>query len=106
MKFYAGLFQETLPNFLNDNSIDLKGKKNVIHLDADIYSATLYALMLLSPKLKPNDVLIFDEFSYPNLDEFRAYYNFLESSYIKCSYIAATQGFAQTAFKVNGVLVN
>ena len=48
-KFYQGLFQQTVPGFLK--GID-PSKKNVIMLDADLYSATLYALTQMAPFLK------------------------------------------------------
>ncbi|MGI8635202.1 MAG: hypothetical protein ACR2KZ_07345, partial [Segetibacter sp.] len=43
-KYYKGLFQQTVPGFLKelDNS-----RRNVIMLDADLWSATLYALTSL-----------------------------------------------------------
>src|SRR5258705_1610059 len=44
IKFYQGLFQQTLPGFLNelDNT-----RRNIIMMDADLYSATLYVLTSL-----------------------------------------------------------
>jgi hypothetical protein len=63
-----GLFQDTLPLFLN--RYERRGTL-IVHLDADLYSSTLYVLARLSDVLRAGDVLIFDEFSQP-LHEYRA----------------------------------
>ena len=61
-KFHKGLFQQTLPSFLKnfDNS-----KRNVVMMDADLYTATLYVLTSLAPFLKKDDIVFFDEFAVP-----------------------------------------
>lgn len=94
--FVKGLFQETLPGFLEkfeDN------KPKVIHLDADLYSATLYVLTKMHHLLKPGDILIFDEFNVPN-HEYKAYLNFTESYYFKSELVAAQNNYFYTAIKV------
>jgi hypothetical protein len=68
VKFIAGLFQDTLPKFLTDTPLS---NRLVIHLDADIYSATLYVLTKMHDFLKPGTIIVFDEFSSV-LHEFRA----------------------------------
>ncbi|MBK5272193.1 MAG: class I SAM-dependent methyltransferase, partial [Bacteroidia bacterium] len=85
-KFYQGLFQQSLPGFLPelDNS-----KKNIIMMDADIYSATLYVLISIAPFLKKDDIIFFDEFAVPT-HEFKAYLDFVQSYYINLELIAAT----------------
>jgi O-methyltransferase len=69
--FVEGLFQETLNHF---DMPDLNAV-TILHLDADLYSSTLYVLTLLNEKLKTGDILIFDEFAYAT-DEFRAFLDF------------------------------
>jgi O-methyltransferase len=71
--FQVGWFQDTLPEFVKDFS---SGKPMVVHLDADLYSSTLLALVMMAPKLKTGDILIFDEFA-DYLHEFRAFSDFL-----------------------------
>jgi hypothetical protein len=95
--FYQGLFQQTLPGFLKtfDNS-----KLNVIHMDADLYTATLYTLTMLAPYLKKGDIILFDEFCVPT-HEFLAVKNFTESYYINLKPIAACNNYTFTAFLVN-----
>lgn len=95
-KFYTGLFQQTLPGFLDsfDNT-----RKNVIMLDADLYSATLYTLATLAPYLKKGDIIFFDEFVVPT-HEFMAFENFIRSWYMNFELIGAANNYYFVAFKV------
>ncbi|MDB5191443.1 MAG: class SAM-dependent methyltransferase [Segetibacter sp.] len=95
-KFYTGLFQQTVPGFLLelDNT-----KRNVFMMDADLWSATLYALTMLAPYLKKGDIIFFDEFVVPT-HEFKAYMDFVESYYVKLELIAAANNYYFAAFKV------
>lgn len=95
-RFFKGLFQETLPSFLTEFKTDLR---KVIHLDADIYSSTLFALTMMGPYLNKDDILIFDEFNVP-LHEFKAFTEFINSYYIKVKVIGAVNNYYQTAFKI------
>ena len=95
--FNKGLFQETLPTFLTDYTF---GKRNVIHMDADLYTSTLYVLTSLAPYLSKGDIIIFDEFGVP-LHEFRAFMDFTKSFYLDYKLIAASNNFYQAAFIVN-----
>jgi len=74
-RFVKGLFQDTLPGFLRDYRVE---RRKVVHLDADLYSSTLFVLTSLAPFLRTGDVLLFDEFGVP-LHEFRALRDFLEA---------------------------
>lgn len=97
-KFYKGLFQQTVPSFLKelDNS-----KRNVLMMDADLWSATLYALTSLAPFLKKGDIIFFDEFVVPT-HEFKALLDFTQSYYINLELIAAANNYYFVAFKVTG----
>lgn len=94
--FHQGLFQQTLPGFLPelDNS-----RRNVIMMDADLYSATLYVLTSLAPFLKKGDIIFFDEFAVPT-HEYKAYSDFVQSYYLDLELIAAANNYYFTAFKV------
>jgi hypothetical protein len=70
-RFLVGLFQDTLVAFLGE--VDWQ-RPTVVHLDADLYSSTLFVLLTVVPRLKAGDVLIFDEFQ-DYLDEYRAFEN-------------------------------
>ncbi len=95
-KFFKGLFQQTLPGFLKE--LDTR-KKNVLMMDADIYSATLYALTTLAPYLKKGDIIFFDEFVVPT-HEFKAFLDFTQSYYISLELIAAANNYYFAAFRV------
>lgn len=96
-KFYQGLFQQTLPDFLKifDNK-----NKNVIMLDADLYTATLFTLTSLAPYLKKDDIIFFDEFVVPT-HEFMAYQHFINSYYFNLELIGAANNYYFVAFKVS-----
>jgi hypothetical protein len=96
VKFYQGLFQQTVPGFL----LELNNqKKNVIMMDADLYSATLYGLTSMAPFLKKGDIIFFDEFAVPT-HEFKAFYDFTLSYHINLELIAASNNYYFAAFKV------
>ncbi len=95
-KFYQGLFQQTLPEFLK--TFDNKNK-TVLMLDADLYTATLYTLTSIAPYLKKGDIIFFDEFVVPT-HEFMAYQQFIDSYYFNMELIAAANNYYFVAFKV------
>jgi len=95
VKFFKGLFQDTLPEFLAAYPMN-NGKRKIIHLDADLFSSTLYALTSLAPYMKKGDILIFDEFNVPR-HEYYAYKCFTEAFYIKTKLIAAVNNYYQVA---------
>ena len=59
-RFVKGLFQDTLPTWIAGRKFD---NRLVIHLDADLYNATLLVLIHLLPHVKIGDVILFDEMS-------------------------------------------
>ncbi len=91
--FKVGLFQETLPGFLKEFNSNLR---TIIHMDADIYSATLYVLTSLSRILKKGDIIFFDEFNVPK-HEFKAFTEFVDSYYVKYKVIGAVNNYYQIA---------
>ena len=95
-EFHQGLFQQTLSQQLKN--VDLN-KRNVVMMDADLYSATLYVLTTIAPILKRGDLVFFDQFAVPT-HEFRAYFDFTQSFYMKLELIAAANNFYFVAFKV------
>ncbi len=95
-KFFQGIFQKTLYEFLATYKSD---KRKVILMDADLYSSTLFVLSTLSPYLRKGDILIFDEFNVP-LHEYKAFKDWTESFYINYSLIGEVNNFYQVAFKL------
>lgn len=99
-RFVKGLFQDTLPGFIGENRQRLQAPgRSIIHMDADLYTATLFALSQLYPFIKKGDIILFDEFNVP-LHEFKAFTEFTASFYIKLKPVAAVNNFYQTAFIV------
>jgi O-methyltransferase len=96
ISFISGLFQESLPRFLADYRSD---KRKVIHMDADLYSSTLFVLTRLLPFLKKDDIIIFDEFGVPT-HEFRAFSDIVSSYHLKFELLAAINNYLQIAIKL------
>lgn len=94
--FYKGLFQETLPGFLRDYRAV---RPLVIHIDCDLYSASLYALTQIDSIAKPGTVLIFDEF--PSLlHEFRALEDYCSAYMRSYEVVGTTQHNVQIAIRM------
>ena len=97
--FIKGIFQHTLAAFLKENGNQMAGKPKIIHLDADLFSSTIFALSQLYPFLQKGDLIFFDEFNVAN-HEFFAYKIFTEAFYVNLKLIGAQNNFYQTAFVV------
>jgi hypothetical protein len=93
-----GLFQDSLPPFIQAGKVT-KAQRKVIHLDADLYSSTLYVLTSLAPFLKAGDLILFDEFNVPD-HEFAAWEHFCKAYYIKFEVLAAVNNYYQIAVKL------
>lgn len=96
-KFLKGLFQTSLPPFLK--GYGNPDRKKIIHLDADLFSSTLFALTSLSPFLRPGDILFFDEFNVPN-HEYFAFKTFTEAFYIQTRLLGAVNNYYQVALRI------
>jgi O-methyltransferase len=94
--FIKGLFQKSLPAFLKEHEIT--GMK-IIHMDADLFSSTLFVLSTLFPYLEKGDIIIFDEFNCPN-DEFAAFKIFCDCFHIKPELLFEVNNYHQVAFKL------
>ena len=94
--FYKGLFQDTLIPFLEQYR---NGPRKLIHMDADIFSATLFSLSQLYRVLNDGDIILFDEFAVPK-HEFKAFKIFTESFYVKYEVIGAANNYLFLAVKI------
>lgn len=99
--FIKGLFQDTLYTFLDNyrKTLDSPEVVRVLHMDADLYSSTLFALTMMAPFLRKGDIVLFDEFNIPN-HEFAAWSDFIKSYYIKYEVIGSVNNFYQTAIRI------
>jgi hypothetical protein len=97
--FVKGIFQDTLNNFINSNVIELKNKQKIIHMDADLFSSTIFVLSQLYQYLNKGDIILFDEFNVAN-HEFFAFDILTKAFYVKLKPIAAVNNFYQVAFVV------
>jgi hypothetical protein len=100
ISFIKGLFQETLPEFLENYN---NNHQLVIHNDSDLYSSTLYVLTLAHKIIVPGTIIIFDEFS-SILNEFRALEDYT-SSYLRdyeviAATVSSTGYYSQVAIKM------
>jgi O-methyltransferase len=73
VKFIKGWFKDTIPPFVKDF---VPRGRLVLHLDADLYSSTMLALVHLDPFISEGTILIFDEF-YDREHEFKAFTDWL-----------------------------
>ena len=96
VKFYKGLFQDTVPGFVKE--LDTERRK-VILMDADLFSSTLYVLTMLAPYLKKGDIILFDQFNVP-MHEFLAFQIFTSSFYLKFDLIGAANNYYFCAFEL------
>jgi hypothetical protein len=97
-KFYKGYFQHTLFDFEHEVNLH-NGRRKVIHLDADLFSSTLFVLTTVAQYLRPGDILLFDEFNVPN-HEYYAFDIFCRTYYVKCELIGAVNTYYQVAFRI------
>ena len=91
VEFVKGWFHRTLPGF----AIDPGGYDAVVvHLDADLYSSTLFVLCQLWPRLD-QFYAVFDEFTN---HETRALYNFSQAFPCEIEFLAHDDGLPRRVF--------
>ena len=85
--FVKGWFQHTLPGFL----AGFQSRNHaIVHLDADLYSSTLYVLSKLDQILTPGSIVIFDDFGIVT-GVFRALSDYTQA-YLRKYRVVAHQG--------------
>jgi O-methyltransferase len=99
VKFIKGMFQDTFGPFFAEYSSD---RRKVIHMDADLYSSTLFVLTGLAYRLRPGDIVIFDEFGSIRMaqHEFRAFEDFCSAFRGSFKSLGATSTLETVAMKV------
>jgi O-methyltransferase len=96
VNFIRGLFQDSLPGFLK--AYESKNRK-VIHMDADLYTSTLFVLTRLLPLLNKEDIIIFDEFGVPT-HEFKAFDEIVSAYKLNYEFLGAINNYLQIAIKI------
>ena len=76
VRLVKGWFNRSLPPLLDQIEAEAGDRAVVVHLDADLYSSTLYALNRISERI-PSFYFIFDEFAG---HEARALHNFRQAT--------------------------
>ena len=93
-----GLFQDTVDAFSRDFQ---PRNRLVIHLDADLYSSTLYCLMHLDRHIAPGTILFFDEFTARECtDEFAALQDYCVSCYRDYTVLASRSDYVKLAVEI------
>jgi len=95
--FIKGLFNESLRPFLD--SYERKNRL-VIHIDADLCSSSLYALMTMDPIIKRGTLIVFDDFN--PADEFAALYHYANSCGREWQVVAARRDLVKLAVVITG----
>lgn len=105
-QFVKGLFQATFIDFLHKTYPDRTAAtpKKVIHLDADLYSSTVFVLTTIAPYLNEGDIIMFDEFNVPN-HEYAAWQLFTSTYYVDYEVLGAVNNYYQVAVKYKGMAV-
>jgi len=89
VELFAGLFQDTLEDFLKEHPEPAA----YIHLDADLYSSTKYVLDQLESRIVPGTVISFDEVYNKDVyleHEMKAWLEFVERTGIDYKWITRT----------------
>jgi hypothetical protein len=94
--FVAGLFQQTLPEFLRTYK---PAGRQIIHVDADLFSSALFVLNQIGPITQAGDIYIFDEF-HVWMDEFRAFQLFLCAFPFRYKVLFRSPDWSQVAIKI------
>ncbi len=100
VQFHPGWFDRTLPDFCRQFTAV---NPLVIHLDADVYSSTIFTLRQLRSFITDSTILIFDEF-FDREHEMKALTEFMEETSLNLACIGATSAYTQVAFRVSGII--
>jgi hypothetical protein len=94
--FYKGLFQDTVIPFLEEYK---STNRKLIHMDADLFSSSIFVLSQFYRVLNDGDIILFDEFAVPR-HEFLAFKIFTESFYVDYDVIGAANNYLFLAIKI------
>lgn len=101
VELFKGWFKESLPEFVKNHQFD--ECIAFLHVDSDIYSAASTAFQILSPKICPGTIIVFDElYNFPGFEnhEFKAFQEFLNKSGYEAKYLAYNIYHEQVAVQI------
>ncbi len=81
-----GWFDKTLPKFLLNKDGDI----SFLHLDADIYSSTIYVLNSLKDRIKKGTIIVLDEYCSiydPTHAEYVAFHEYIDNENVQFEYL-------------------
>jgi hypothetical protein len=93
VKFFKGWFEDTLPQYECPSHEVL-----VVHLDADLYSSTIFVLRTLREQIVPGTYIYFDEFCVRR-HELRAFDEFINETGMKFSLVGGNCSLSHVVFK-------
>jgi hypothetical protein len=96
VQLFKGWFSDSLPKYVREFR---PHASLVLHLDADLYSSTIFVLRQMRPFLRPGTILIFDEF-FDREHELKAFTEFLNEESLAVECLAATGSLTQAAFRI------
>lgn len=99
VKLFKGWFSDTLPAYLGEFK---PHPSLIVHLDADLYSSTIFVLKQLGPFFHNGTILIFDEL-FDREHELKAFNEFLDERRISIECLAATRTLTQAAFRITAM---
>ena len=100
VKFQVGLFDETLPIFLQEHSAPV----SFLHVDCDLYSSTVTIFEALGARLQEGAIVLFDEYyNFPRWQEheYKAFQEFVAASGVEYEYIGWSATGQQVAVRIN-----
>ena len=101
-RFEIGWFTDTLPPFVRAFG---HPRRTVIHLDADLYSSTLFVLTTLAPVLRNGDILVFDEL-HDSCHEGRALLDFESGFGFEFEVLVGMNGHGRAALRITKALTS
>ena len=93
VKFFKGLFEETLPEYVFPDYEVL-----VINIDCDLYTSASFVLNYLRERIRPGTYILFDEF-LDRANEQRAFDDFVTATGAHFRLLGATKTFMQVLFE-------
>jgi hypothetical protein len=98
----VGLFEDTLVPFLAEHP----GPVDLLHVDCDLYSATVTVLREVGPRLRVGSIVVFDEYlNHPGWEqgEFLAWSEHVARTGLEYEYVGYTVDHEQVALRITEV---